>query len=65
MVQATEPFEIDCDEFLARVAPFLELVAADRDIPLELRHVAQHLAVCPQCKEEFDALLRAHEIASE
>ena len=61
LVQATEPCEIDCDEFLARVAPFLEVVTAGQDIPDELRQVAQHLSVCPECKEEFDALLRAHE----
>lgn len=60
LVQATEPDELDCDEFLARVAPLLEVVAAEKDLPAELRPVAQHLSVCPECKEEFDALLRAH-----
>jgi hypothetical protein len=62
VVQATEPSEIDCDEFLVRVAPFLEALTARHDIPDQLRQVAQHLSVCPECKEEFDALLRAHEI---
>jgi len=61
-VQAIEPLEIDCDELLARVAPYLEAVVGGRELRAELRQVGQHLTVCPQCKEEFDALLRAHEI---
>lgn len=61
VIQATEPSEINCDEFLARAAPFLEAFRAGQDIPDELRQVAQHLSVCPECKEEFDAALRALE----
>jgi len=60
LVQVTEPHELDCDAFLARVATLLEVVAAEKELPAELRPVAQHLSVCPECKEEFDALLRAH-----
>lgn len=61
VVQATEPSEINCEEFLARVAPFLESFRAGHDIADELRQVGQHLSVCPECNEEFDALLRALE----
>jgi hypothetical protein len=61
-VQATEPDELDCDEFLARAAPLLDAIAADRALSRELRPVAQHLRVCPECKEEFEMLLRAHGI---
>jgi hypothetical protein len=64
VVHATAPEELDCDQFLARVAPLLEAVAADAALAEELRPVAQHLTVCPECKEEFDALLRAHGVPS-
>ncbi len=58
---ATEPKEIDCDELLARVSGYLESLKADAERPPELGAVAQHLAVCPECREEFEALLRAYE----
>ena len=59
-IAETRVTELDCDEFLERVAPLLEAIAADRELSTELAPVAQHLLVCPECKEEFDALLRAH-----
>lgn len=61
-VEATEPEEIDCDEFLARVAPYLEQLESHETLSVEFGKTAQHLAVCPECREEFDALLRAYEI---
>jgi len=60
MIDATRRHEIDCDEFLDRVALLLETIAAERGLPDALHPVVQHLLVCPECKEEFDALLRAH-----
>lgn len=60
IVLATEPTEIDCDEFLARVGACLEAIGPDERIPDDFRVVSQHLEVCPECKEEFDALLKLH-----
>lgn len=60
MVMASAPEEIDCDQFLERVAAFLESVGPDGEVPPDLRAVAQHLEVCPECKEELDALLELH-----
>jgi len=62
VIEATEAEELNCDEFLARVAPLLEAVEAETEVPDELRPAVQHLSVCPECKEEFEALLRAHGI---
>lgn len=59
VVLATDPVEIDCEEFLARVAAYLDSLGPDDDLPAELKEVSQHLAVCAECREEFDALLRA------
>lgn len=60
LVASTAPREIDCDAVLDRVAAYLETHDRDEGLPEELRAVRQHLTVCPQCREEFDALLRAH-----
>jgi hypothetical protein len=58
-VIATEPTEIDCEELLARVGAYVESATSERELSVELRVVAQHLEVCPECKEEIEALLRA------
>ncbi len=60
VVAATRPQEIDCEEFLARVATYLPAFEAGQALPPELEVVAQHLEVCPECSEEFDALVAAH-----
>jgi hypothetical protein len=59
ILAATSPEEIDCGELLDRVATYLELHDAPPELPAELLAVRQHLAICPQCQEEFDALVRA------
>lgn len=61
VVAATAETEIDCDELLSRVAALLDARRAGADVPPELMPVLQHLAVCPECKQEFDALLEAYE----
>ena len=58
LVHATDPREIDCDEFLERVAGVVDALGADAAPPPELDAVSQHLTVCPECREEFDALVR-------
>ncbi|TFH20363.1 MAG: hypothetical protein E4H03_12355 [Myxococcales bacterium] len=59
LVEATNAAEIDCEEFLARVGAVLESLEPGENIPPEFRAVAQHLQVCGECKEEFDALMVA------
>ena len=60
VVAATAPREIDCDEFLARVGPFLEGLERGGERPPELDLVSQHLEVCLECREEFDALVELY-----
>ena len=60
VVAATEPQEIDCEEFLARVGAYLEEMKPTGEPPAELRRVAQHLEICSECREEFDALVDLH-----
>ncbi len=59
VVAATRPQEIDCEQFLTRVAAYLETIGDQALLP-ELDIVAQHLEVCPECSEEFDALVSTH-----
>lgn len=57
VVLSTAPEEIDCDEFLARISACLESLGPYDEIPAELGPVSQHLEICLECREEYDALL--------
>ncbi len=59
-VAATEPREIDCEELLARVGAYLESGAPGGELSRELELVAQHLEVCQECREEYEALVVAY-----
>lgn len=59
LIAATRDSELDCGALLDRVAAYLEDVKAGRAPDASMREVAQHLTVCPECHEEFVALLRA------
>jgi hypothetical protein len=59
LLGATADQEIDCEQMLDRAAAYLKLLT-ERAAPNEyLRQVAQHLQVCPECHEEFVALIKA------
>jgi len=58
-VMNTAAEEIDCDDFLSRAAELLEAMARESLLPEDLTPVSRHLAVCPECREEFEALIRA------
>lgn len=59
LAHATADEEIDCAELLDRIAEFLHASPERRADEARLRQVAQHLQVCPECREEFLALIRA------
>ena len=58
LVAETAPEEINCEEVLDRIAAFLESHRGE-PLPPELATIHQHLEICPECREEFEALLRA------
>lgn len=60
LVAETEPEELDCDQVLHRVGALLESLEEREEPPPELASVAQHLEVCGECRQEFDALIRAY-----
>ena len=59
MALATQPQELTCEEWLDRVGRYVEIVVAGKPVPPELSPVEEHLALCPECSEEFEALRRA------
>jgi predicted anti-sigma-YlaC factor YlaD len=56
---ATRPDEIDCEEWLARVAAYLEHRGSADPLPPELQLVANHVEICPACRAELDVLAAA------
>ncbi len=56
---ATADHEIDCADVLDRVAAFLKALTERAEMGDNLRQVAQHMTVCPECREELVALIRA------
>lgn len=55
----TRPDEISCDEWVARVAGYAESVLAGSPEAPEFACVAAHIKLCPECAEEFKAILDA------
>jgi hypothetical protein len=58
-VVSTRPDEIGCDECFAQLDQFTELVLAGKNAAEALPLVQDHLDRCMDCREEFEALLRA------
>ncbi|MCP3904333.1 MAG: zf-HC2 domain-containing protein [Planctomycetes bacterium] len=54
---STRPQEIDCDEWLERVAAYLDVLREGRPVPPELADVAHHIEVCPDCRAELEVML--------
>lgn len=50
--------EIDCEDFLHRVAGLIERVQAGGSLPKKDAELLQHLRVCPECTEEYEMLRR-------
>jgi hypothetical protein len=59
LVGATAGEEIDCAELLHRVAPYLKALNGQAELTEHLLEVRQHLQICPECHEEFVALIKA------
>ncbi|NJN48464.1 MAG: hypothetical protein HC808_20605 [Candidatus Competibacteraceae bacterium] len=59
LVNLTRDDEIDCEQCLFLVAEFAERQLAGLSVPAGLEAVAQHLSICTECREEYQALQRA------
>ena len=56
LIGQTEDHELNCEECLALVAEFAESQLSGKSVPAGLQAVEQHLAVCGECREEYEAL---------
>ena len=59
VVGLTRDEEIDCERCLQVVAEFAELQLAGKSISEGLQAVEHHLSICPECRDEYEALLRS------
>lgn len=54
-----DPRDVGCDEAMAILHVYVDLVAADQDAAGSYPGVAAHLAACGPCGEDFTGLLLA------
>jgi hypothetical protein len=57
-VARTQETEYSCDDAYRLLDEFAEAVAQGKDAAKLMPLVQQHLDLCPDCREEFEALLR-------
>ena len=55
----TRPDEITCDDWLEQVGGCAEAVAAGQPVPPAYRYILEHMERCPNCDEEFRAIVQA------
>jgi len=58
MLSLTTDHELDCGECLRHVGEYAEGRLANQPLAEAIAGVEQHLALCPECREEFEALMR-------
>lgn len=59
LVGKTQKNEITCEECLMKVSEFAEHELEHKPVSEVLRAVEQHLAICGECREEFEILKEA------
>ena len=59
LIGLTKDTEINCNQCLDRIAEFAEFKLADKEFGEALVAVEHHLALCTECREEYEALRRA------
>ena len=57
-IEQTQEIELTCGETYDLLDQCAEMVANGEDIATIMPLVQQHLEMCPDCREEFEALLR-------
>ena len=61
MLSSTQEEELTCDECAQLLADFAENYPECDSLTTGLEAVKQHLQLCGECREEFEALLRSLE----
>ncbi len=57
-IEATHDVEYSCDDVHRLLDQFAEAVLRGEDVARLMPLVQRHLDMCPDCREEFEALLR-------
>lgn len=58
MLSLTHERELTCNEVQALMDVYVDLELAGENPQQALPDVSQHLRICPECREEHDALLK-------
>ena len=58
MLGLTTDREFNCSECLQHVSEFAESQLAQQPVGEVIARVEQHLALCPECREEYEALMK-------
>ena len=58
IVGYTQDIEVSCDEVEQILDQFAELVQRGEDVKELMPLVKNHVDLCPECREEFEALMR-------
>ena len=58
MLSLTTDREFNCSECLQHVSEFAECQLVNKPVDEVIAKVEQHLALCPECREEYEALVR-------
>lgn len=58
MIMHTQEKEISCDEVHDLLGQYTEMALDGQDVANLLPFVHHHLHMCPDCKEEYEALTR-------
>jgi hypothetical protein len=58
MIENTQDSELTCDEVLDLLDQYAEMALRGEDVTAFFPLVKHHLEMCPDCKEEFEALMR-------
>jgi hypothetical protein len=58
MIEKTQENELSCDEVYHLLDQYTEIVHRGEDALKLMPLVKHHIEICPDCREEFEALLR-------
>jgi len=59
MLTLTKDNEVSCDECLQSMAEFAETTLTGKTVTEGLQCIEEHLELCGECREEFEALKSA------
>ena len=56
-IARTQQRELDCGEVFAVLDQYTDAIVEGKDVSAEFTEVILHLELCPDCLEEYEALL--------